>query len=279
MQDARRDKLLSAYIDDELSPRERAQLEQQLETDPALRRRLETLEETVTLLHELPAVSIPRNFILTPKDVDESEPNRTRATRRWVAPLLTAATTVTSLLFILVLAIDSLPINARWGSSAPSPAMDLQMEAPQAMQVEESAEVMVEKEEPVTEQSEALEKAVPQDSLSSGGEAELPAPLFEEEAPVEASDVEEELSVGAAPLSVDPTEGNEAPAIPEPSSRAVADDELGLADAENIEPPSSGPADAPSLGGIPIVAIQVGLGIGSLVLLMLAIQAWRGRHR
>jgi anti-sigma factor RsiW len=56
--------LLSAYLDGELSHRERTALEQQLAQDPVLRSTLQGLRETVTLVHTLPRLKAPRNFTL-----------------------------------------------------------------------------------------------------------------------------------------------------------------------------------------------------------------------
>ena len=303
MREARLDKLLSAYIDDKLGQRERAQLEQQLKTNVALQRRLDALQEIVALVHGMPVVRVPRNFILTPADVGEPEHNRTPATGRWAASLLTAATTVTSLLFVLVLAIDLLPIRARVGSFAPAPAMEPQMEAPRAVQEEKAAEVVVEevvveKEEPIREQPEALEKAVPQENLS--GEAvnqDVPAPETEIESPAEMPAAEEELSAGATSLSADPTdsaweppavadtvpatpeEGSQTLPVPELAVGAVSDEGLESADAVTFESLPAIRESAPSFRGIPVVAIQVGLGIGSLILFVLTIRAWHGRRR
>jgi hypothetical protein len=56
--------LLSAYLDGELSHRERTALEQQLAQDPVLRSALQGLRETVSLVHALPRLKAPRNFTL-----------------------------------------------------------------------------------------------------------------------------------------------------------------------------------------------------------------------
>ena len=55
---------LSAYIDDQLSPAEKAALEQRLGREPELRSALSELRLTVTALRALPQVRPPRNFTL-----------------------------------------------------------------------------------------------------------------------------------------------------------------------------------------------------------------------
>ncbi|WP_322821338.1 anti-sigma factor family protein [Chloroflexus sp.] len=59
--------LLSAYIDNELTPAERAVLEQRLRVEPSLRRELAELRAVRDLLHEQPWVTLPRTFTLTPE--------------------------------------------------------------------------------------------------------------------------------------------------------------------------------------------------------------------
>lgn len=58
--------LLSAYLDDELTEAERAELEQRLSVEPALRRELEELQATTLLLRELAPARPPRSFTLDP---------------------------------------------------------------------------------------------------------------------------------------------------------------------------------------------------------------------
>ena len=58
--------MLSSYLDDELSVSERNELEQRLSIDEDLRAELESLRETVNLVHSLPYLKAPRNFTLDP---------------------------------------------------------------------------------------------------------------------------------------------------------------------------------------------------------------------
>ncbi len=57
--------LLSAYIDNELSPDERAALEQRLAVEPLLRRELAELRAVRDILRDQPWVTPPRSFTLT----------------------------------------------------------------------------------------------------------------------------------------------------------------------------------------------------------------------
>ncbi len=58
--------LLSAYLDGELSNRERISLEQRLNRDPDLRTALDELRNTIAMVHDLPRLKAPRNFTLDP---------------------------------------------------------------------------------------------------------------------------------------------------------------------------------------------------------------------
>ncbi len=56
--------LLSAYLDDELSNEERAELEQRLQNETNLRRELELMRATVSLVSSLSLLKAPRDFTL-----------------------------------------------------------------------------------------------------------------------------------------------------------------------------------------------------------------------
>lgn len=57
--------LLSAYLDDMLTLAEREMLESRLNSEPELRRELNALRQTVTLMRQLPVMKAPRNYMLT----------------------------------------------------------------------------------------------------------------------------------------------------------------------------------------------------------------------
>jgi hypothetical protein len=60
---------LSAYLDNQLSPREKAQLEARLEKETELKATLDDLRQTVRALRSLPVVKPPRHFTLSPQQV------------------------------------------------------------------------------------------------------------------------------------------------------------------------------------------------------------------
>ena len=112
---ARIDELLSAYIDGELAPETRAELEDRMEREPELRQQLEGLRQTVALVRGLPQVEAPRHFLITPAMVADAAPQRESGKRRsrsifhrWLAPALSFATAVSTLLLAITLATSFL---------------------------------------------------------------------------------------------------------------------------------------------------------------------------
>ena len=96
---------LSAYVDDEVSHRERRRIEAHLAHCEECRAELRALRWTVGLLRQAPPVKAPRLFVVREADLaKEQRPVRRRA------PLLVTqwATAVVALLFVLVLGGDLL---------------------------------------------------------------------------------------------------------------------------------------------------------------------------
>lgn len=67
---------LSAYLDKELSVKERTRLESRLQVQPELRQALEDLRRTRAILRSQPLLRAPRNFTLTPEMVGQRRPVR-----------------------------------------------------------------------------------------------------------------------------------------------------------------------------------------------------------
>lgn len=65
---------LSAYLDGQLKPSEKARLESRLGSEPELAAILKELRQTRSLLRQLPQRRAPRNFTLTPKMVGQKPP-------------------------------------------------------------------------------------------------------------------------------------------------------------------------------------------------------------
>jgi hypothetical protein len=88
--------LLSAYLDNQLSSKDRTQLETRLKTDPALRKELQELNRTRLLLRQLPRIRAPRNYYLKP---DVVRPRRTMK----LAPVFGMVSAAASVLLALVI--------------------------------------------------------------------------------------------------------------------------------------------------------------------------------
>lgn len=223
----RRDELLSAYLDGQLGARERVGLEARLAADPALRAELERLRRTVALVHALPCVPVPRNFILPQAAAARPQPVRAvRPRRAWAAPLLTAATAVVSLACVAVLAADLLLVNMRGMAFAPAAAP---LEAPQVAMEATSAPAEVE----VTVVVE-VEKAVVEASAAPPAEAPLAAAPA---ATLEAREYVTEAVEAALPTVTVAIEApSEAPRAPAPTPSPPPPGEVAL------QAPTAGPA-------------------------------------
>jgi hypothetical protein len=116
--------LLSAYMDNRLTPVERLRVGAHLPDCPDCRAQLATLQSTVLLLHELPVVASPRPFYVYPDEAPAPRP--ASILQRlfgpgWVYGYLRLATTVASLLLVAVVSLDALSLSAP-RAAAPAPA-------------------------------------------------------------------------------------------------------------------------------------------------------------
>ncbi len=311
----RDDELLSAYLDDELSAGERARLEARLAADPALQAELDALRRTVALLHELPPVPLPRNFIL-PQATEMRPRPAARPRRAWVAPLLTAAGAIASLLFVVVLAGDLLLSGPGRMALAPQPEAQV-MEAPAAAEptIVVNKTVEVEKAMPLaTEPVEAVE-APREQPVEAAAEEEVYTEAPEDMAPLEATPesatAEEEAAAGAEPTPGEATgmggggvptltpaaslAVEQEPTTPEPAvteavaeraaatfsaPTAVAAQPLAPAEergaAEEAIPPRPEAVRSPVS---PWRIAEIVLALSALALVLVAIRAWRLRRR
>jgi anti-sigma factor RsiW len=92
--------LLSAYLDNQLSPHQRAVLEARLRTEPGLTTELDSLQKTRQMLRSLPRLHAPRNFTLSAQTYQKRSPAR--------LPALFGAVSALSSALLIVLVISGL---------------------------------------------------------------------------------------------------------------------------------------------------------------------------
>ena len=128
---------LSAYLDDQLSSRERARLESRLQNDADLQDALEQLRQTRGVLRSLPKLRVPRNFTLTPQMVGQD-----RQTPDYFPVLRLASVLAMVLLAVVIIGDFMLPTAP---SMAPADEAQIVALAPTQL-VEKAAEIREEAE-------------------------------------------------------------------------------------------------------------------------------------
>lgn len=119
--------LLSAYLDDEVTPDERALITKHLPGCEACQRELESLRWTVALLHRLPEVAPPRTFYVTEAMVAAPAP-RQPWWKQWRNPFLGSLGAVAALLLCVLLVrmpqIGDSSVSSSTGAAAPEIALE-----------------------------------------------------------------------------------------------------------------------------------------------------------
>ena len=106
---------ISAYLDGELSPQERARLESRLQSEPDIRAALEDMGQMRALLRRQERLGAPRNFTLTEQMVGKRPAGFFTSTQSWF-PILRMASALASILLVFVLIGDLLSVSqARYG--------------------------------------------------------------------------------------------------------------------------------------------------------------------
>lgn len=133
--------LLSEYLDGQISPRDKANLEKRMHTQVELREGLEELRQTRMILRTATKQRVPRNFTLTASMVEQVRP------RPWLrfVPMLNFASAAAALALVVVMVYGLLPgavpASAPAATEAPSlmaaesaPQEDASGEAPKIIQ-------------------------------------------------------------------------------------------------------------------------------------------------
>ncbi|HHJ06414.1 MAG TPA: zf-HC2 domain-containing protein [Anaerolineae bacterium] len=128
--------LLSPYLDGEVTDAERKLVQAALSQSPELQADLESLQQTVTLLGEMPRASAPRPFTLTQADVGRAvaAPKKT-GFFVWLKPLMGAAAALAAVFVVGMLALlntgsTKQASQVALAPAAPEMAQEAKMEAP-----------------------------------------------------------------------------------------------------------------------------------------------------
>ena len=255
---------LDAYLDNALTPADRARFEAQMAADPRLRTEMEQLRALRWQMRAMPRRRVPRSFTLDPAVY--ARPKAQPLLQLY--PVLRGATALSAFLLIFVLALGAFQ-GQFGGAGAPAAvavtrtvAEVVVAEAPQQPPVEESAAMTAD---------EALKTAPADETVIAEGEAAaaLAAPPLEGTL---AAAPESDLSLEApAPAATPPNAGGAIEeAAPPPTLAAettmepFAIQEAANAPApETVEPPAT------------LLPWQIGLGVLFLVLLVLWLMARR----
>jgi hypothetical protein len=182
---------LSAYVDGELTRRERVRLEDRLQSNPDLYSAYRKLRQTRHTLRRAPRLSAPRDFTLTPEMVGEK---KTAEGFSWPSFFRTAAV-LASVFLVMVLVFDfgGALISPRFANApllqeekrASEPALEVmkeeaaeEMEAPQEPQPELSLEEeMAEGEEEAADAVETEEDLDASEMAAEATETPFPTPV------------------------------------------------------------------------------------------------------
>ena len=188
--------LLSAYIDEEVTTRERASVETHLATCGMCAQDLATLRQAVTLLGQLPQVAAPRPFTLRESDVG---PVRTARLSWWRLPWVQGAIAAVAVLLCVVVAGSTLLLGRTRMAGAP---VALQAPAPTQAAAAETAADRGAAEKSV---GEAASTPAPAATASYSSEKRAEPTAVPREAPAEAAKAENETVTGEAPPPAAPS--------------------------------------------------------------------------
>src|SRR5574341_2303351 len=267
---------LSAYLDNQLSPAEKAGLEARLDHEPELRVALDDLRMAVRALRSLPTVKPPRNFTLSP--------DRARAIvrPRGVFPALRLATALAAFAFVIAV-VGDFATNLAQPRLASAPAAAVTVVAQMsAAPIETLAPLAAQ--DAITVTREDLTDNAAATTASANATAESGTPPISALAPPVPTTAAEGSAGGEAPL--------QAPSTPTPSATeeagkraaqmvtATPETEIVAPFAANGAPtpaPAPSEAQAPEAVNLPPLRyIEAGL---ALLTLLLAIAAWLLRRR
>ncbi len=271
---------LSAYLDNQLSPAEKAGLEARLEHEPELRVALDDLRMAVRALRSLPTVKPPRNFTLSP--------DRARAIirPRGVFPALRLATALAAFAFVIAV-VGDFATNLAQPRLASAPEVPVTVVAQMSAAPTETLAPPAAAQEAITVTREVLTDNAGSGSTtaSANATADSGTPPISAFAPPLPTVAAGGGAGGEAPLPAQPTP---TPSATEAAGKRAAqmvtatpETEIVAPFAANGAPTPAAPArsEAQTPGALnlpPLRYIEAGL---ALLTLLLAIAAWLLRRR
>ncbi len=209
---------LSAYLDHQVSPAERARIHLHLQQCPECRAELESLRQTVQLLQALPRVAVPHAFTLSQAQVGVRQP--AGAAPVWLGGLVRGLGAATAVALVALVAFTVLrPEDQPW-----RPAQSIARVSPTAAPA-------------VAPQPQALEAPAGSTAATSQDAVAALPTLMVEAAPTEAP------APAAPAATVAPAEPEPAAMIamaPAPAEEPTRDEEEVVAGSAATEPPATG---------------------------------------
>lgn len=253
--------LLSAYLDDALSPHARQALEMRLQREADLARQLDEMRRTQSLVRSLPKVKAPRNYTLTPQQAAaiRRAPGGTPVADLW----LRTATAVVAVMFVVVLAGQNIAGNVAL-PAAQAPVFESAPElssGPAAGDMEAEPTALAEEAIGIMLATESPEQPAEEESIG--------ITMVTEIAP--AATAEPEGVGGAVSTDMLPTEDGSRIVLTEDPNNKLSETPTALPtptafDSTLVPPPQ--PATAPS---VPWAT----LGLGLLLAGLLGVTVWR----
>lgn len=184
---------LSAYLDGQLTQKDRLRLEQKLQANSDLRLALEELSRTRTILRSQPALRAPRSFALTPEMVGIHRERRPAAR---LYPAFSFVSALASLLFVVVLLGGFLTRGSNQASPAP---------AAESAQSAQSAPAMLSTEPPSVKALAPMASQPTQQANESAADQATENPFSAQLAPEGTSTGQPALGLGAGQPLQTPT--------------------------------------------------------------------------
>lgn len=270
---------ISAYLDGQLSSKERVRLEDRLRSSTELRTALQEIRRTRAMLRSQPRLRAPRNFTLSPEMVGRQASAAAPVGRLF--PAMRLASALASFLFVLVLLGDLLLIGpARTASQPPEePAIAMQAPAPEGGE-EVGIMVAPEMEEPAAGTGEEAPPTFSEGQMEQFG-AETPTPepgaakraMATEPTPAAGDTGAGEQDSAASSLAIEEGQPEEATSMAEASPQPEAE----LPEIDTLETPSEELLDAEDISTpetaawTPLRIAEIGLAVIALITGLIAI--------